>query len=387
MDEQKNKDIVSTKKNPLREAPEKEIDLMVLLYKLWTQRRVILIWCIWGVITGLVIAFSIPREYTTSISLAPEYRRRTNLTGGLGALASLAGISTSGNSGYDAVYPQLYPDIVSTVPFAMSLLSVPVKNSEGKEFTIEEYLSDQTSNPWWNVILSLPSKTVGLLGGKEQPLTFEIAGDSTLGPLNKTFKLTKKEAALIGMLIERVKADIDPNTYVITLKTKMQDPMVSAILADTAVARLRDYVTEYRTDKAKKDLKYAQQLNDEAKEEYYRSQKELADYIDKNQNLATRSANITRERLENESSLAFNLYNETALQLQNAKSKVQETTPVYTILSPATVPLKPSAPRKGLIIGGCTFLAFVVCCAWILFGHPIINDYKNKVEEIKNTNK
>ena len=277
--------------------------------------------------------------------------------------------------------------MTSGVPFAMSLLSVPVKNSEGKEFTIEEYLSDQTSNPWWNVILALPSKTVGFLRGKEQPLAFEIAGDSTLGPLNKTFKLTKKEAALIGMLIERVKADIDPNTYVITLKTKMQDPMVSAILADTAVARLRDYVTEYRTDKAKKDLKYAQQLNDEAKEEYYRSQKELADYIDKNQNLATRSAKITRERLENESSLAFNLYNETALQLQNAKSKVQETTPVYTILSPATVPLKPSAPRKGLIIGGCTFLAFVVCCAWILFGHPIINDYKNKVEEIKNTNK
>ena len=369
------------------ETQEKEIDIMELLYKLWAQRKVILVWCMWGVIAGLIIAFSIPREYSTKVELAPEYRsRRASLSGGLSALAQLAGISTTSNTGYDAVYPQLYPDIVSSVPFLLSLVDVPVKDSEGKEYTVREYLLEETSGPWWSAIMGLPGKIIKMIKGPDAPINMEI-NDSTGGaPVNKTFLLSKTDDLLVKILKGRVGAEVDPNTYVITVNSTMQDPVVSAMLADTVISRLRDYVTDYRTDKARKDLEYAQQLTDEAQKEYYKTQKELADYIDKNQNLASRSARITRERLENEATLAFNLYNETALQLQNAKSRVQETTPVYTILSPATVPLKPSAPRRGLIIAGFTFLAFAGACAWVLFGSPFLEEYKNKITELKAAN-
>lgn len=376
MEEDKNK---SLDQNP-GQPEEKEIDLLELAYKLWDKKKLILIWCMWGVLAGLIIAFSIPREYSTSIKLAPEVKAgRNNLSGGLGALASMAGISTSANSGTDAVYPQLYPDIVGSVPFIMSLMDVPVKDKENQKYTVREYLLEKTSGPWWGVIMGVPGKLIGFVrgSGKEQPL------DSTMGAGNKNFRLTPEDDRLVTALRNRVSASVDQKTSVITIGTLMQDPVVSAILADTVVSRLREYVTEYRTNKARQDLEYAQKLNQEAQDEYYKTQQRLADYIDRNQNLATQSARITRERMQNESTLAFNLYNETSLQVQNAKSRVQETTPVYTEITPATVPLRPTSPRKGLIIGGCTFLAFVACCAWILFGTPLVTEYKAKVKEMK----
>lgn len=363
-----------------QQGEEKEIDLLELFYKLWSKKKMILIWCMWGVIAGLIIAFSIPREYTTSVKLAPEVKAgKTSLSGGLGALASMAGISANGNTGTDAVYPQLYPDIVGSVPFLMSLMDVPVTDKEGKKFTVKEYLVDETSGPWWGVITGLPGKMIGLIRGSEE----EIPMDSVQMTGNPYFRVSADDDKLVTALRDRINANVDQKTSVITIDAKMQDPMVSAILADTVVYRLREYITEYRTDKARQDLQYAQKLNEEAQQEYYNSQQRLADYIDRNQNLATQSARVTRERLQNESSLAFNLYNETSLQVQNAKSKVQEITPVYTEITPATVPIRPTSPRKGLIIAGCTFLAFVACCAWILFGRPMVDEYKSKVKDLK----
>lgn len=358
---------------------EKEIDLLELAYKLWSQRKLILIWCMWGVLAGLIIAFSIPREYTTSVKLAPEAKTgRANMTGGLGALASMAGISAGANNGTDAVYPQLYPDIVGSVPFILSLLDVPVTDKEDQHFTVKEYLIEETHAPWWKVVMGAPRKLIGLVTGGKKGETNDSLADE-----RNSFRLSPEDDGLVGALRGRVTASVDQKTNVITIEAMMQDPVVSAILADTVVARLQEYVTNYRTDKARQDLNYAQKLNSEAQQDYYNAQQRLADYTDRNQNIATQSARITRDRLENEASLAFNLYNETSLQVQNAKSRVQETTPVYTTITPATVPMRPTSPKKGLIIGGCAFLAFIACSAWILFGKPLVEEYKNKVKELK----
>ncbi|MCH5224644.1 MAG: chain-length determining protein [Muribaculaceae bacterium] len=382
-EDKKKEELEQSTKGQSSEPEEKEIDLLELAYKLWANRKTILIWCLWGALAGLIIAYSIPNEYTTAVKLAPESKSgRGAISGGLGALASMAGISASGNSGADAVYPTLYPDIVESVPFATSLFDVKLTDSKGETFTVKEYLLNETKRPWWSYVMSLPNRAIGAVAsiGRKK--------DDNKVPEEHTvdnFKLTPQEAGLVGMLRQRVSASIDQKTNVITIETRMQDPMVSAILVDTVVDRLRDYVTDYRTNKARQDLEYAQKLNEEAQQEYYKAQQRLADYIDRNQNLATRSAQVTQERLENESNLAFNLYNETSLQVQNAKSRVQETTPVYTEITPATVAMRPTSPKRGLIIGGCAFLAFIACSAWILFGTPLVEEYKAKVKEKKET--
>lgn len=51
---------------------EEEIDLLELALKVWAERKWILKCCGYAVIVGLVIAFSIPKEYTTSVMIAPD---------------------------------------------------------------------------------------------------------------------------------------------------------------------------------------------------------------------------------------------------------------------------------------------------------------------------
>lgn len=350
------------------EEEEKEIDLLELASKLWAQRKKLAIWSVCGAVVGLVIAFSIPKEYSTSVKLSPEITDAKASGGSLGALASMAGLSAGNASGADAVYPQLYPDVVSSVPFTTSLFDVEVQTKEdGNIMTVRQFLEEETSAPWWSAVLGVPGKLIGLLETKE-----EVPGDHKLD----NFQLTLDESQLVEALNRRVSASVDQKTSVVTIDVTMQDPRISAILADTVVARLQEYITDYRTNKARNDLKYAEKLNEEAKNNYYKAQQRYADYLDRNQSLAFHSAQTMRDRLENEATLAFNLYNQTAQQVQKAQAKVQENTPVYAVVTPATVPVKASSPKKFMILAGFTFLAFVACAAWILFIAPLIMERK-----------
>lgn len=350
---------------------ENEIDLLELAQKLWQNRRQMLIWTAVAAVIGVIVAFSIPKEYATVVKLAPESSGAKTGGGGLGALASMAGISVGSASGADAVYPQLYPDVVHSVPFATSLFNVEVvSEKDGATYTVSQFLDEETSVPWWTTLMSLPSRIPGWFKSGSDEGESEHVTDN--------FRLTAHETGLVGRLNSRITANVDQKTNVVTISVEMQDPRVAAILADTVVKRLQEYVTDYRTNKARKDLQYAEKLNAEAQQDYYKAQQQLADFIDRNQNIATRAAQINQDRLENEASLAFNLYNMTSQQVQTAKAKVQETTPVYAVITPSTVNIRPVSPKKGLIIGAFAFLGFVACGTWILFGSPLVNTLKTK---------
>lgn len=361
------------------DVQESEIDILELLSKLWDKRRKLIKWSLWGAVIGLVVAFSLPKQYTTTVKLAPESDDK-KASGGLGSLASMAGINLGAGSGADAVYPMLYPDVVNSVPFMTGLFDVKVKTKgkDGKEMTVEEYFENETRKPWWSYITGAPFKLIGMLRSSDD----EEGADHKLN----NFKLTKSEDKLVETLRSAISVSVDNKTSVVSISVDMQDPLVSAMLADTVVSRLQTYITAYRTNKARQDLEYTQKLNEEARQNYYEAQQRYADYLDRNQGLALHSAQTTRERLQNEASLAFNLYNQTAQQVQMAQAKVQETTPVYAVITPATVPVKASAPRKPLILVGFTFLAFVSCAAWILFGQPFWTSYRENIKASKKEN-
>ena len=100
--------------------------------------------------------------------------------------------------------------------------------------------------------------------------------------------------------------------------------------------------------------------------------------MDGNQNVIRQSRLTEQERLQNEMSLAYNVYNQVAQQLQMAKAKVQEITPVYTVVQPATVPLRAAKPNKIMILIGFVFLAGVASVGWILFVKDLIKSWKKE---------
>ena len=63
----------------------KEIDLLELAHKVWNGKKLIFKACGVAVVLGLIVAFSIPKEYTTTVVLAPEAKTKGG-AGNLGAL-------------------------------------------------------------------------------------------------------------------------------------------------------------------------------------------------------------------------------------------------------------------------------------------------------------
>ncbi len=364
----------NTKQSSVSSPEEQEIDLLELAGKVWAERRLVLKWCGVAVVVALIVGFSIPKEYTTTVMLAPEVEGGSRSLGGLSSLAGMAGINVNAGESSDALYPDLYPDIVSSVGFTTELFPVSVEDEEGElKTTLYNYLKEEQRSPWWSAILSFPFKCIGWITSLFQD------EEENVGQGIDPFRLTKDETSVVKMLNERISVSVDKKTSVITLSVTMQDPLISATMTDTVMQKLQNYITEYRTNKARHDLDFTQKLYDEAQKKYYVAQQAYADYVDMNQNISLRSVQTRQERLQNEMNLAYNLYNQTAQQLQLAKAKVQENTPVYTIVQAATVPLKASKPSKLMILVGFVFLAGVMSVGWVLFGKGLWSSLKQSI--------
>lgn len=330
---------------------EQEIDLIELAQALWKERKFLLKICGIAVLVGLVVAFSMPKEFTTTVKLAPETEDATKKMSGLGGLAAMAGINLGASAGADAISPDLYPDVVQSTPFLLELFPVEVKDKKGNfSGSLYEYMDEHQRTAWWGYIVKLPFQA---LGAMMSAFSDEEISSDQLNP----FHLTKDQQEVLKSLQERISVSVDKKTLVITASVQMQDPVISAEMTKVVLEKLQNYITEYRTRKVKNDLVFTQKVFAEAKEAYYKAQQAYAAFEDANRNIISSSYRTEQERLKNEMTLTFNVYNTLAQKLEQDKLRVQEQTPVYTVIEPATVPLRASSPKKPLILVGFVFLA------------------------------
>lgn len=358
---------------------EEEIDIMELVRKALKNWKFILKCCSVAAVVGLIVGFSIPKTYTVSATLAPETVSKS-AGGSLSSLAAMAGINLSSSTTADAFYPELYPQIVSSNPFIVGLFSVPVEFEYKKETVqtdLYTYLKEYTSAPWWNAILKLPGKAIGAVMGLFREKEEIEEGVSGIDPS----ALTRKQEILVKGLKEDISITVDKKTSLISISVVAQNPDVAYTLAKEVISSLQNFVTDYRTQKSRKDLEYYQRVYDDAKEDYYAAQQKYARYVDANQAVTRQSVMIEQQRLQNESDLAFQLYNSCAQQLESAKVMVQKETPVFAEMDPPTRPTKKTAPSKAKILVIMVFLGAVVGAVWAIWGKDWLAGFKNSVRE------
>lgn len=353
------------------ENDELEIDWMDILRRIYTIRKTLYKAAGVGVVLGIIIALSIPKQYTVTVTLSPEMGGDKS-SGGLASLASsfLGGGATSNNN--DALNVTLAPDIVSSTPFVLDLFDTRVQTLDGElDTTLVAYLDEQ-KQPWWGYIKAAPGLTIGAI---KSLFTEESDTTATLNP----FQLTEKEAAKVKELKQSILAEVDKKTAKTTISVTLQDPKVTAIVADSVVGKLQQYIIDYRIKKAKEDCAYLEELYKERQQEYYQAQSKYAHYFDTNRNIAFQSVRAEQERLQNDMNLAYQVYSQVAQQLQVARAKIQEEKPVFAVVEPATVPLQPSGTSRKVILVGIIFLA--VCCtaAWKLLGQEYWQQLKGKI--------
>ncbi len=319
-------------------------------------------------IFGVIISFSIPSTYKCQVLLSPEMSNMRS-SSSLASLASSFGVNLKGALGNytEALFPTLYPDLMNSVDFKTSLFQIPVTIEGDKDegepdrvMSYYDYLKDERKKPWWSAIIgSAKDGLVGLFNSEDE--------DSLESKVINPFRLTKQQTRIMKLINRNVVCDVDRKTMVIEIEVKDQDPLICATMADSVKMRLQNFITDYRTNKARVDYEYNLKLSKEAEARYEKACQDYSNFSDKNQKIFLQEFIMKQEKLENEMQVQRRLYQQVIAQLQEAEMRIQAQTPAFTTLQSATVPLKRESPNRKMIVLLFLFLAFAGTTIWVLY--------------------
>ena len=336
-----------------------EFDIKKLLQVIKSKRTMLIRNGIIGALLAIVVGYSIPKEYSSDVVLAAEVQNESGIGGSAASLASLAGIKLG--DGTDAIAPSLYPNVVSSNEFIVDMLYSQVATADGAyKGTYLTYLADMQRSPWWSYPMKWIRMAIGALMGADKA---KVGEDTPIDPL----RLSVAENGLVEGVRSLVICSVDQEYGTITISAHAQDPLVAKILVDSATVKLQDFITGYRTNKARVDLNYYRGLEKDALDAYRKAQHDFAMFQDSHRNVTLQSFINQRESLENDVQLAFTAYTQMRQQVLMAVAKVQEKTPAFTVIEAASVPATPDAPRKKFILIAFLFVSVIGSLGWIYF--------------------
>ena len=317
-----------------------QIDFIKIYHSCLKQKKLYSIVCGIAFILATVYVFSIPRYYTTEVRLAPEESSGSS-SGSFGAIASFVKGKLGSSGSDDAIYPELYPDLFYSNEFVVKLFNIKVfTQKDTTAMRWADYLVTKERMPWWQMLQGAIMRQIKqIFKGKRQK---QASREDIIDP----FRLTFDQTGIAEAIRASVYCDVDKKTSVISIKSKAQDPVVSALVADSVMTHLKEFIFEYRTSKARIDVAYTEKILEEAHQKYEDCKKKYIDYAESHNDLYQPSYTTQMENLENEMQLAYDAYSQVNQQLQLAKAKVQERTPVFTTIQSATVPLFSAGPKR-----------------------------------------
>ena len=335
---------------------EQEIDLVEVVRKLWKNRKLILKVTVCFVVIGILVALFSPKVYTAGSTMVPQSGEK-NMSGGLSGLASMVGINLGSMSAGEVLSPKIYPKIIASVPFQKELMNAPL-TFEGIDHpvTLFEYFTEDQYQQFSLIgfikkyTIGLPGVILGAIRGKDTTSVVRAETNS------KIQFMTKDEQEVSKKLKNIITLNINDKDGYIQLSAELPEPLAVAQLAQYAQTLLQQYITEFKIEKVASNLKFVEERYNETRNDFEEKQKELARFQDRNKNFSSAMAKIEEERLTAEYTLANNVYNELAKQLEQAKIAVKETTPILTVVDPVVIPNERSKPKRALICVLFTFL-------------------------------
>lgn len=331
----------------------KVIDIISISNKLWAKKKLYAKVLPIAFVVASVFILGFPRYYSTDIKLAPELGG-ISTTSTLSSLASSFGFDLNNMQSNDAITPLLYPDLMEDNRFVTSLFNVQVISKDGSiKTTYHDYLEKHQQPVIWLVPYEW-AKNLFKTPVKEEAGKFD------------PYKLSKTEDDIAGSIRDKIKISFDKKTAVISINIKDQDALICKTIADSVKTRLQSFITEYRTNKARTDYEYYLKLTKEAKLDYEKARRQYGSMADANTEVTLKSLELKLEDMENDLQLKFNAYSTLTTQMQAAKAKVQERTPAFTVIKGASVPIKPSGPKRMIFVAFILLLTFAGTSLYIL---------------------
>ena len=339
------------------------VDIIALLKEFWIARKIILKITLVFLFLGLFVAVFSKNEYTASTTFVPSAQGKS-AGGSLGSFAALAGIDLSGGAGSEEISPELYPQIVNSIPFQLELLKTPL-TIEGQDQAVS--YQDYYENIYSPGLLSTLKKyTLGLPGllislvKSDTEIIEENTKDSEI------ISISQKETDLIKKLEGQVGLTVNDKEGFISISVTLPEAKASAELALKAQIMLQDYALKFKTQKSIAQLNYIKERYAEKKDEFNLVEIALARFQDQNNGINTAMGRTKLLQLQSDYDLVFSVYSELAKQLETQQLQVKKDTPLFTVLKPVSIPSEKSGPKRAIILVVYLFLGFVLSFGVVL---------------------
>lgn len=239
---------------------------------------------------GIVYAKNAPQEYIATGKIMPEVQYKAS--NGMGGINEMLKKYNNNIDLYNTeiTSPYLYSDIIKTNDFYKCILSKDVSTKSGKKMLFAAYFN------------------------------FNLDHDDRIKYYN-----------IVQNLQKRIVITFDKRNNLIFVSAKMEDPVVAADIANLTITYIINYITQYRTEKSRKQLLNIESLVKEVSQD----------------------SSISEE-------LRKEFHNTLLASKIQMKIKIQEDTPIIQVLEMAQIPAVSSNVSILNIIIGLTFTGLII---------------------------
>lgn len=337
-------------------------DYISLMEAIFRERKTLIRFGLAGLVLGILIAFTTPREYQSSSYLLLESDGASGSMGQFGALAGMAGINLSQmQNGQMSLTSDIFPDIIQSRDFLLAIgkEQFVFETKEGVKQSLEEYyFEEKPSNivkQTLNFLIAIPYRIIGWFSSAD-PVTASL--DPSESQDTDYLNLSREEVFAVGELKKRIL--IEEKGKMFRINVLMPEPLIAAEVNAEVQDRLINYVTEYKVGKQRRNIEFIEERVKETEQKFIEAQMKLASFRDANQGVISRRVITREEQLEFEFNIAYNVFSTIRQELEQANIQLKKETPIFTVLEKPNVPLGPSKPNKPLILVFSLFVgAFV----------------------------
>lgn len=315
------------------------IDLKTLCRVIKERRKAFVILQVAVIALVSVYLAVTPKVYQARVEIAPEISsdQNDNVANMLRLLTQTSFV----NKEIDAIYPLMYPNVVSSDNFTVGLFGVRIHTLDGSvNTTYYDYLKNHTRIPFWK----LPAKWINRLLGHEKPKK----GGRTSKGSGAVLNLSTEEERILRKIQDNTVCVVDRKTGILTLVVSDQDPLVCTMMADTISEHLKETIIRYRTNKARTDYKFSENVYNESRKNYEAAKKNWIDFM--RNHVSVERADIMAKKLdlEQEMKTKRTLLESNEIQRFTIQSKIQENTPVFSVVKKPYLPNRATYPKAGL---------------------------------------
>jgi uncharacterized protein involved in exopolysaccharide biosynthesis len=330
-------------------------DLFKIVFTALNKSKKLILIVLISIIVLFTLDFTLsPIEFESKATVMVEQQSSTNNA----SISSLLGLSNNTNSLSNIssiLGPEMYAELFKSQVFLNEIIQskIPISQESKDSISLEEFFSNgerlsfyqkiknpkellynknpYTFNPKTKIKLTISSLEDSVI--VKNNINPELIFSNQIPPI---VQIDNKKAAVLAIMKKRIRLEIKDKN--VTVYTKMPNAFQSAVVGKAVLENLLRYITAFKTHKQLSQIDFLEKRVIDSEERYKKAQQNFAGYKDNTLGIILQSAQTREQILNNELTIAFNIYNQFSVQLEQARVDLKKETPYFSILEPISIP-------------------------------------------------